>query len=202
MLQLFIKSFGLLVVLCVSASSLHAQTLGAPTVPGFTGNGPSTAPTIVKGRADASTVTCPSALSISNTQCTDATTYAGNNQCLTGVCGCIKWNCTERNAFAGNGTATLEINIDVGNAAAGTPPDCYPIVGDFVTTSTDPETINFNGAICDPVTTKSTTAPLSGGWQLEAFGTSKITDGAGGSFTGTVSLSTGELKLTLKGTTF
>jgi len=199
----FIKSFALALLLCVfaGASIVDAQTPGSTTVPGFTGNGPATA-TLVKGRADVSTITCPSAFSISDTACSD-TTYAGDNQCVTANCGCIKWNCTERNALAGNGTATVEINVDVGNGnAGGTPPDCYPIFGEFDTASTDVESTAFSGVVCDPVSGKLTTAPLTGGWELTGWDTTKITDGAGGNFTGTLNFGTGELKMTLKGRTF
>jgi hypothetical protein len=197
----FIKSFALLVLLCVSvgASSLHAQNLGATTVPSFAGVTTNPELPLVKGRADVSVITCASTASVSSSSCTDGS-YAAN--CPSGHCGCVIWSCSERNAFAGNGAATVEIGIDVGNGPGGAPPDCYPIFGEFTTASTDAETTEFNGTVCDPVIAKSTTAPLTGGWQLAGWNTTKITDGAGGSFTGTLDMGTGGLKLTLKGRTF
>ncbi|HLI78430.1 MAG TPA: hypothetical protein VKV03_00535 [Candidatus Binataceae bacterium] len=198
----FITSLALALLLCVSAgaSILDAQNLGSMTIPSFTGNTTSPELPIAKGRADVSTLTCASTASVSSSPCNDAT-YA-SDLCVSGICACLTWSCSERNAFAGNGTATVEIGIDVDNGAALAPPDCYPISGQFTTASADAETTAFNGAVCDPVIAKSTTAPLTGGWQLIGWNTTKITDGAGGSFTGTLSLATGELKMTLKGRTF
>ncbi len=198
----FVRLFGLVVLLSVlmGTANLHAQNLGAITVPSFTGNTTAPEATIAKGRADVSIITCASTASASSSQCNDGT-YA-SDLCLSGNCSCITWSCSERNAFAGNGTATVEIGIDVGNGAVTQPPDCYPISGQFTTASTDAETTAFNGSVCDPVIAKSTTAPLIGGWQLIGWNTTKITDGAGGSFTGTLDMGTGELRLILRGRTF
>jgi len=170
------------------------------TVPAFTGNNPGATSTLVRGRADVSTITCTQAFSITTAACGDAS-YAAN-QCLSGNCACINWSCTERNAIAGNGNATVEIGIDIDDGQAGAPADCYPFFGQFDTTSADPETTDFSGAICDPNIAKSTTATVTGAWQLVAANTSKVTDGAGGTLTGTLNLTNGLLKLKLKGRTF
>ena len=155
-----------------------------------------------KGKADVTNLTCANAPTATTTGCSDSVVNY-SDQCGSGNCACLMWTCTIRNPFSGNGAATMEISVDIDNGAGfGTTPDCYPFVAQFLTATTDAEATDLNGSICDPVMTTSTNATVAGGWQLIGWSTDKITNGAGGGVTGTFSLKTGELKLTLKGRTF
>jgi hypothetical protein len=159
--------------------------------------------TIGKLKADNDSVTCTSSISRTKTACSDAS-YAA--QCVSGLCGCINYDaCKNSGGTIGTGTTgTLEIGIDFGNGPTlGLAPDCYPVFGVYTASGkSDPagEETDFDGVACDPLS--GNVVVVNGGWQLISWGSNSIVNGAGGTLTGTLSLSTSEVKLSLKGKTF
>ncbi len=158
---------------------------------------------IGKLKADNDTITCTSSLSKLAATCKDGS-YAA--QCASGTCGCIIYDSC-KNAGGTIGTSsngTLEIGFDFGNGPTlGLAPDCYPIFGVFTAsgkTDTSTEETDFDGVACDPFS--GAVVLINGGWQLVDFSNPKIVDGAGGTLTGTLNLTTSEVKLSLKGKTF
>jgi hypothetical protein len=153
-----------------------------------------------KLKADNGSVTCTHLITKFPTTCND-TSYAA--QCASGICGCMSYTCTNAGGTLGTGTGTLELGIDLANGPTlGFSPDCYPIFGVYNGTSkkdTSEET-DFDGVACDPL--GGTTVVVNGGWQLVAWNLTSIVNGAGGTLTGTLNLSSSALKLSLKGKTF
>ena len=159
-------------------------------------------PTIGKLRADNQKVTCTKIVSKLPAVCSDAS-YAA--QCVSGTCGCINYTCTNTGGTASNGSGTLEMGFDFANGPTlGLTPDCYPIFGVYTAAAGKkdkiPEETNFAGVACDPLSGQ--VAQINGGWQLVDFSTPPVSNGAGGTLTGTLNLGTSALKLTLKGETF
>ena len=158
--------------------------------------------TIGKLKADVTTITCTEVDSKVGVACSDGS-YAA--QCVSGVCGCIHYSqCTNTGGTAGKGLGVLELGFDLGNGATlGLTPDCYPLFGVYTNTGktdTKGEITNVDAIACDPLSGE--VAAVLGGWQLVSWNTDKVADGAGGSFTGTMNVTTGALKLVLKGKTF
>jgi hypothetical protein len=156
--------------------------------------------TIGKLKADNFTVTCTHVIQNLAAICTDGS-YAA--QCVSGICGCINYTCTNAGGTMGTANATLEIGFDLGNGPAGGAPDCYPIFG-FVTGTGKKDLVqeetDFDGVVCDPLTGQ--VAQANGGWQLFQADNPLVVHGAGGTFTGTLNLTSSALKLSFKGKTF
>jgi|HubBroStandDraft_6_1064221.scaffolds.fasta_scaffold442756_1 hypothetical protein len=178
---------------CGSAAAQNLQDFFGLTAP----------ETIGKLKADNSTVTCTSSVLRTKSACSDGS-YAA--QCVSGVCGCINYDaCKNSGGTIGTGSeGTLEIGVDFANGPTlGLAPDCYPIFGVYKAAGkSDPsgEEIDFDGVACDPLS--GNVVVINGGWQLIGWGSKSIVDGAGGTTTGTLNLSTSEVKLSLKGKTF
>ncbi len=157
---------------------------------------------IGKLKADNDTITCTSSISRQKLACNDGS-YAA--QCASGTCGCIIYDaCKNAGGTIGTGTeGTLEVGFDFGNGPTlGLAPDCYPIFGVYTAAGkkdTSEET-DFDGVACDPLS--GSTVTINGGWQLLSWDTTAVVDGAGGTLTGTLNLTTSEIKLSLKGKTF
>jgi hypothetical protein len=179
--------------LCGSAAAQNLQDFFGLTAP----------ETIGKLKADNDNVTCTSSISRRKTACSDGS-YAA--QCASGVCGCINYDtCKNSGGTIGTGASgTLEIGVDFDNGPTlGLAPDCYPIFGVYTAAGkSDPsgEEADFDGVACDPLS--GSVVVINGGWQLISWGSKSIVNGAGGTITGTLSLSTSEVKLSLKGKTF
>ncbi len=158
---------------------------------------------IGKLKADIDTVTCTSSLSRQKAACNDGS-YAA--QCASGTCGCIIYDsCKNAGGTIGTGSeGTLEIGFDFGNGPTlGFAPDCYPIFGVYKASGKkDPssEETDVDGVACDPLS--GAVVSINGGWQLISWNLTSIVNGAGGTLTGTLNLSTSEIKLNLKGKTF
>ena len=128
------------------------------------------------------------------------------------TCGAIQYSCSNTGGTAGNGNGTMVIEFDLnaGLSSRGSgndsslAPDCYPIVGSYGATGKRDaflEATGFAGVACDPLTGQA--AQIIGGWQLLDWALVPfIPDGAGGTFTGTMNVTTGALKLVLTGKTF
>ncbi len=182
------------------AGFADAQATAPPNLQDFFGV-PNSSSEIGKMKGDNGSFTC-SQISLKTTgPCGDGS-YA--DQCASGNCGCLKYSCSNSGGTTGTGTGDMEIVFDFENGpTAGFAPDCYPLFGVYVGTGKKDaleEETDFNGAVCDPL--KGPKASMLGGWQLISWSTAAITNGAGGTFTGSMDVTTGALKLTLKGKSF
>jgi hypothetical protein len=158
---------------------------------------------IGKLKADSETATCSHLVSRLPTMCIDGS-YAA--QCVSGLCGCINYTCTNSGGTSGTGAGTMEIGFDFANGPTlGLAPDCYPIFGVYIvdTGKKDKaeEETDFDGVACDPLSGAVT--QIVGGWQLVSFDESpSLIDGAGGTLTGTLNMGSSALKVVFKGQTF
>jgi hypothetical protein len=174
----------------------------AQNLPDFFGI-PNQASPIGKLKADNDTITCTSSLSRQKAACNDGS-YAA--QCASGTCGCIIYDmCKNAGGTIGTGTeGILEVGFDFDNGPTlGFAPDCYPIFGVFTSSGKKdptPEETDFDGVACDPLS--GSVVLINGGWQVVVANTPSIINGAGGTLTGTLNLTTSEIKLGLKGKTF
>lgn len=158
---------------------------------------------IGKLKADNDSITCTDAFLKLPAVCSDGS-YAA--QCVSGNCGCLNYSsCKNSGGTIGTGiNGTLEIGFDFGNGPTlGFAPDCYPIFGVFMGSGKKDshlEETDFDGVACDPLS--GPVVLINGGWQLVVADTPLIVNGAGGTLSGTLNLSTSALKLNLKGKTF